>query len=708
MSLPFQLIAENTGFSQKQLRDVYALFNDGATLPFVARYRKDRTGGIDEVGLEKISDQFALFEKIKLRKQTILEQLNKKDNVSKNCIGIVKSSWNLTEIEDVYLPYKEQKKTKASLAIDAGLGGLAKQILTQVNPVSKSQLLAYKTDNYDTIERISLGVKEILIKWIAERKNVRFQLREKIWNQGMLVCNEKKSNPFKDQPNKYIDYYNFSEPLKKIKSHRFLAINRGVNEGVLASAIDLDKSTAINIIKSVIVDNQGSLDFICSAVEMAWSKSLKPSLQKEVFKKLKLSSDLKAIGVFSDNLRQLLLMPPLKQKRLLAIDPGFKSGCKLVCLSESGELLGNATIYPHPPKNDVKSAKKKIVGLIDQYKLDGIALGNGTASRETERLIKGIRFNRKINVYIVNEAGASVYSASSIARKEFPSYDVTVRGAVSIGRRLIDPLSELVKIDPKSIGVGQYQHDVDQNLLEDKLVKVVSSVVNYVGVDLNTASEYLLTYVSGIGPKLAKKIIDYRTLNGGFSSREELLRVSGLGKVSFEQSAGFLRIKNGDNVLDDSGVHPEFYDLLSEICNKEKIVIDELIGNSEKVESVQWSNYSSGDFQDEAIADLKRELLKPGADPRKVIYQLEFDSSIKSINDVKVGQIFPGIINNVTNFGAFVDIGIKENGLIHISHLANQYIDDPTEIVQVHQHVRVKVISIDVERKRIGLSLKDV
>ena len=461
----------------------------------------------------------------------------------------------------------------------------------------------------------------------------------------------------------------------------------------------------MRLISSFVISDQSSVSILNVAIERSWVKILKPALEKEFFKQLKEDSDLKAIGVFSENLRQLLLQPPLRNKRLLAIDPGFKSGCKLVCLSAEGSLLGNATIYPHPPQNQFNQSKKKIAGLIEQYKLDGIAVGNGTASRETEKLIKGIRFNGKVNVYIVNEAGASVYSASAVARKEFPDYDVTVRGAISIGRRLIDPLSELVKIDPKSIGVGQYQHDVNQQLLSQKLDNVVASAVNSVGVDLNTASEFLLKYVSGIGPKLAERLVEYREEHGSFKSRENLKDVPGLGDGIFEQSAGFLRIKGGVNPLDDSAIHPECYSLVNTICEKEDVLIAELIGNEARIEKIKWSNYVNSDFGLEAIKDLKQELAKPGLDPRKIIYQLEFDKSLKSIQDVKVGAVVAGIVNNVTNFGAFVDIGIKENGLIHISHLSEEYVDNPTEIVKVHQHVKAKIISVDVPRKRIGLSL---
>ena len=708
MSLPFHLISEITGFTTKQVKSVSFLLMDGATLPFIARYRKDQTGGVDEIGIECISDQINLFEKIAIRKKTIINALLKKSNVDSNLLKSIESSWDITELEDLYLPFKQQKINKATLAIDAGLDGLAKMILSQREPISKQQILSFKSKSYKNEEEIIDGVIEVLIKWISERKQIRHLLRQEISRNGLLVSKIKKSSKAEDGVEKYKDYFDYSESFFKIKSHRFMAIQRGSNEGFLTIGIKISKEKVIEIINNNVITNQGSIKILKKSIELAWSKSLKPSLQKESLKQLKQKSDLKAIAVFSDNLRQLLLQPPLRNKRILAIDPGFKSGCKIVCLSDKGDLLSNATIYPHPPQNEFGAAKKKIAGLIEQYKLDGIAIGNGTASRETERLIKGTRFNRKVNVYIVNEAGASVYSASSIARKEFPEYDVTVRGAISIGRRLIDPLAELVKIDPKSIGVGQYQHDVDQLLLSEKLGNVVVSAVNNVGVNLNTASEYLLQYVSGIGPKISENIVKYRNENGAFKSREELKKVPKLGEKCFQQAAGFLRIKNGLNPLDDSAVHPEYYKLINDICIKEKVELEALIGESSKVEKINWENYLSSAFGLQTMKDIKGELVKPGLDPRKIIYQLEFDSSIRTIDDLSIGKILPGIVNNVTNFGAFVDIGIKENGLIHISHLANEYVEEPSEFIKVHQHVKVKVLSIDVQRKRIGLSLKDV
>ncbi len=705
MDLPLLLISSSTGFADNQIKAVYQLISDGATIPFISRYRKDRTGSLDELAIEKIVDQLDFFEKVKKRKESVLKLLLKKNIADNQILAKISESWDLTEIEDLYLPFKEVKKSNYSKALTAGLSGLAKIILSQKTLVSKSQILAFKTTDYNSEKEIIEGVNEIVVRWIAERKKVRSSLRDYIARNGEVVSKLKTKCDDQELILKYKDYHDFSEPIYKIKSHRFLALQRANDEGVVSLGIRLDKKKIMRLISSFVICDQSSVSILNVAIERSWVKILKPALEKEFFKQLKQDSDLKAIGVFSENLRQLLLQPPLRNKRLLAIDPGFKSGCKLVCLSAEGSLLGNATIYPHPPQNQFNQSKKKIAGLIEQYKLDGIAVGNGTASRETEKLIKGTRFNGKVNVYIVNEAGASVYSASAVARKEFPDYDVTVRGAISIGRRLIDPLSELVKIDPKSIGVGQYQHDVNQQLLSQKLDNVVASAVNSVGVDLNTASEFLLKYVSGIGPKLAERLVEYREEHGSFKSRENLKDVPGLGDGIFEQSAGFLRIKGGVNPLDDSAIHPECYSLVNTICEKEDVLIAELIGNEARIEKIKWSNYVNSDFGLEAIKDLKQELAKPGLDPRKIIYQLEFDKSLKSIQDVKVGAVVAGVVNNVTNFGAFVDIGIKENGLIHISHLSEEYIDDPTEIVKVHQHVKAKIISVDVPRKRIGLSL---
>ena len=705
MDLPLRLISSSTGFADNQIKAVYQLISDGATIPFISRYRKDRTGSLDELAIEKIVDQLDFFEKVKKRKESVLKLLLKKNITDNQIVAKITESWDLTEIEDLYLPFKEVKKSNYSKALSAGLSGLAKIILTQKTPVSKSQILAFKTTDYNSEKELIEGANEIVVRWIAERKKVRSSLRDYIARNGEIVSKLKTKCDDQELILKYKNYHDYSEPIYKIKSHRFLALQRANDKGVISLGIRLDKKKILRLISSFVISDQSCVSILNVAIERSWVKILKPALEKEFFKQLKEDSDLKEIGVFSENLRQLLLQPPLRNKRLLAIDPGFKSGCKLVCLSAEGSLLGNATIYPHPPQNQFNQSKKKIAGLIEQYKLDGIAVGNGTASRETEKLIKGIRFNGKVNVYIVNEAGASVYSASAVARKEFPDYDVTVRGAISIGRRLIDPLSELVKIDPKSIGVGQYQHDVNQQLLSQKLDNVVASAVNSVGVDLNTASEFLLKYVSGIGPKLAERLVEYREEHGSFKSRENLKDVPGLGDRVFEQSAGFLRIKGGGNPLDDSAIHPECYSLINTICEKEDVLIAELIGNEASIEKIKWSNYVNSDFGLEAIKDLKQELAKPGLDPRKIIYQLEFDKSLKSIHDVKVGAVVAGVVNNVTNFGAFVDIGIKENGLIHISHLSEEYIDDPTEIVKVHQHVKAKIISVDVPRKRIGLSL---
>lgn len=705
MDLPLHLISSSTGFADNQIKAVYELISDGATIPFISRYRKDRTGSLDELAIEKIVDQLDSLDKVKKRKESVLKLLLKKNITDNQIVAKITESWDLTEIEDLYLPFKEVKKSNYSKALSAGLSGLAKIILSQKTPVFKSQILAFKTTDYNSEKELIEGANEIVVRWIAERKKVRSSLRDYIARNGEIVSKLKTKCDDQELILKYKNYHDYSEPIYKIKSHRFLALQRANDKGVISLGIRLDKKKILRLISSFVISDQSCVSILNVAIERSWVKILKPALEKEFFKQLKEDSDLKAIGVFSENLRQLLLQPPLRNKRLLAIDPGFKSGCKLVCLSAEGSLLGNATIYPHPPQNQFNQSKKKIAGLIEQYKLDGIAVGNGTASRETEKLIKGIRFNGKVNVYIVNEAGASVYSASSVARKEFPDYDVTVRGAISIGRRLIDPLSELVKIDPKSIGVGQYQHDVNQQLLSQKLDNVVASAVNSVGVDLNTASEFLLKYVSGIGPKLAERLVEYREEHGSFKSRENLKDVPGLGDRVFEQSAGFLRIKGGANPLDDSAIHPECYSLINTICEKEDVLIAELIGNEASIEKIKWSNYVNSDFGLEAIKDLKQELAKPGLDPRKIIYQLEFDKSLKSIHDVKVGAVVAGVVNNVTNFGAFVDIGIKENGLIHISHLSEEYIDDPTEIVKVHQHVKAKIISVDVPRKRIGLSL---
>ena len=708
LKIPFCEIAKQCNVSVKQATNVATLLTNGATVPFIARYRKEISENLDEVIIEDIRLKLLKINYLVDRKKWILKQLKDIDTVHESIITAINNSWDSNEIEDIYLPFKKTKESKADIAIKAGLDQLANLILNDNKEISVALVKSSITDVYSTNEKVIEGVIHILSKWISEKKEIRNQLRKLIWDKGIIKSTKRKSLDPKKEIEKFNDYFLYEEPANKIKSHRFLAIKRGEADKILSVQIKIEKQNALKIIKSLFIQLKHNNELLDKAVEYAWTNHLKSSLENELIKKLKEKSDEQAITIFSENLKQLLLQPPVYQKRILAIDPGYRSGCKMVCLTAQGGLLNNETIYPHAPQKEQGIAKKKIAGLVEQYKLDAIAIGNGTASRETERLIKSIRFNRKVNVYIVNEAGASVYSASKVARKEFPEYDVTVRGAVSIGRRLIDPLSELVKIEPQSIGVGQYQHDVDQKSLKEKLDKTVINVVNNVGVDLNTSSEYLLQYVSGIGPKIAENIVEFRRENGFFKNRKELLKVPLLGEKAFEQAAGFLRIKDGDDPLDNSAVHPEFYKELRKICKNAKVSIGELIGDSDKIESIDWENYYTSQFGKQTFNDVKQELAKPGRDPRKVIFQLEFDKNLKSIDDLEVGNIVPGIINNVTNFGAFVDIGIKENGLIHISNLANEYIDDPTKIVKVHQHVKAKVISIDKERKRIGLSLKDI
>lgn len=708
LKIPFHEIAKQCNVSVKQVTNVTTLLTNGATVPFIARYRKEISGNLDEVIIEDIRFKYLKYNCLVDRKKSILKQLKAIDTVHESIIIAINNSWDPNEIEDIYLPFKKTKESKADIAIKAGLDQLANLILNDNKEISVTLVKSCINDVYSTNEKVIEGVIHILSKWISEKTEIRNHLRKLVWDKGIIKSTKRKSLDPEKEIEKFKDYFLYEEPANKIKSHRYLAIKRGESDKILSVQIKIEKQNALKIIKSLFIQLKHNNEFLDKAVEYAWTNHLKTSLVNELNKKLKEKSDEQAIAIFSENLKQLLLQPPVYQKRILAIDPGYRSGCKMVCLTAQGELLNNETIYPHAPQKEQGIAKKKIAGLVEQYKLDAIAIGNGTASRETERLIKSIRFNRKVNVYIVNEAGASVYSASKVARKEFPEYDVTVRGAVSIGRRLIDPLSELVKIEPQSIGVGQYQHDVDQKSLKEKLDKTVISVVNNVGVDLNTSSEYLLQYVSGIGPKIAENIIEFRRENGFFKNRKELLKVPLLGNKAFEQAAGFLRIKDGDDPLDNSAVHPEFYKELRKICKNAKVSLGELIGDSDKIESIDWENYYTSQFGKQTFNDVKQELAKPGRDPRKVIFQLEFDKNLKSIDDLEVGNIVPGIINNVTNFGAFVDIGIKENGLIHISNLANEYIDDPTKIVKVHQHVKAKVISIDKERKRIGLSLKDI
>ncbi|MCT4580936.1 MAG: RNA-binding transcriptional accessory protein [Flavobacteriales bacterium] len=695
--------AKIIGVKETQIKRVEQLIEEGATLPFIARYRKDYTGGITDIELEKIASFLTQKKQFEERKETIFKALKTLNVLTDSLAEELNKSKTIQGLEDLYAPFKPRRKSKVDVAIENGLAPLAKMLMAQNGTAIESIANRYVKNGIKTIDEVLEGTVDIAALWISERVNIKQQLRKLYWRKAVLKTKLVKGK--EEAGEKYRDYYDYEERLGRLKSHRFLAIYRAQDEGILKVNIAPEKTEAIEIIERYVLKSNHQDTFLSKAIVKSYSKYFKPTLEAEVRKELKTQFDDEAIVVFANNLKQLLLQAPLGGKRILAIDPGFKSGCKLVCLNENGDLLSNATIYPHPPQKEVTSSKKKVATLIEQYKIEAIALGNGTASRETERFLKSIHYRNDLSIYIVNEAGASVYSASKVAREEFPNYDVTVRGGVSIGRRLIDPLAELVKIDPKSIGVGQYQHDVNQNKLKSKLDYTVENCVNSVGVNLNTASKYLLSYVAGIGPQLAENIIKYRAEHGSFKSRKDLIKVPKLGKKAFEQASGFLRIVEASNPLDNSGVHPENYKLVELIAHEHQTSIVDLIGNASAVNAIQWSNYSTDEVGVHTLADIKKELLQPNRDPRNKLKAFAF-AKINSIADIEVGMVLPGIVNNVTNFGAFVDIGIKENGLIHISELADEYVSNPASVIALQQQVQARVINIDKERKRINLSLK--
>lgn len=686
---------------ERQIENTVRLFDEGATIPFVARYRKEQTGGMDEVELEQIKKLSQQFDEIQSRKGTILAAIEEQGKLESDLKDRIESCFDPEKLEDIYLPYKKKRSSKAEVARKNGLEPLAKMIMSQRDGDPEQMAERFLKGDITEPEEAIEGATHIMSEWINENENLRDRLRKLFERKAVIAVKVVKGK--EAEAEKYKDYFEHSERLQNCPSHRFLAISRGTNEGLLKATSRPETADATEIIERFFVKGNGACSkVVAKACKEAYSRLLRPSLENEAWNKKKLEADEAAIRVFGKNLRQLLLAPPLGNKRILAIDPGFRTGCKVVCLDSNGDLKENTTIYPHPPQKEVGKAKSKIAQLVQAYKIEAIAIGDGTAGRETERLVKSIRFDQDVEVYVVREDGASIYSASKIGREEFPSYDVTVRGSVSIGRRLMDPLAELVKIDPKSIGVGQYQHEVDQNLLKEELDNVVVSCVNKVGVDLNTASPYLLSYVSGLGPGLAKNIVEYRSKIGGFSKRNELNDVPRLGAKAYEQCAGFLKVK-GDDPLDNSSVHPESYKLVQSMAKKMGVNIEDLIGNTSMLDQLKKEDFPEVDGY--TFEDVIKELKKPGRDPRKQVKVLEFDHRLKDISDVIPGMKISGIITNVTNFGAFVNIGIKENGLIHKSNMADHYVEDPSEIVSLHEHVEVEVMEVDTQRKRIGLRL---
>jgi uncharacterized protein len=702
-----KIISVELNLTQRQVENTLILLSEGATIPFISRYRKEMTGTLDEVQIADIKNSASKLDELEKRRESILNSIEQQGKLSDDLKKKIEATYDITVLEDLYLPYKQKKKTKAGIAKEKGLEPLAKIIFLQNLNDIESEALKYLTDELETIEDALQGARDIIAEEINESQKARDALRREFKYSAVVQASVIKAK--KEQAGKYKDYFEFEEPLNKIPSHRLLAVFRGVNEGFLRVKIHPDEDKVLEKLAGIFLRGETeSVDQVEMAIEEAYKRLLLPSIENEFTKAAKEKADIEAINVFADNLRQLLLAAPLGEKRILAIDPAYRTGCKIVCIDEHGNLLHNETIYPHPPQKETVQSGKKLASLVNAYKIDAIAIGNGTASRETEDFVRQkVRFDRDLKVFVVSEDGASVYSASKIAREEFPNYDVTVRGAVSIGRRLADPLSELVKIDPKSIGVGQYQHDVDQKELQNSLDRVVESCVNAVGVDLNTAGKYLLTYVSGLGEQLAQNIVDYRTENGAFKSRAQLKKVKRLGDKAFEQAAGFLRIRNAENPLDNTAVHPEAYPIVQKMAKDLSVEVNDLIQSAELRQKIELKKYVNDSVGLPTLTDIMKELEKPGRDPREQAKVFEFSNEVFTVDDLKIGMILPGIITNITNFGVFVDVGVKQDGLVHISHLKNAYVSNPSDVVKLHQQVKVKVISIDSIRKRIGLSMKE-
>lgn len=701
-----EFIQKQLDISEKSINNTLQLLAEDCTIPFISRYRKDKTGNLDETQIEQIAKISKQFEEIVKRKESILKSIEEQGALSAELQQRIEDSFDIQELEDLYLPFKKRKKTKADAAKEKGLEPLAKIIMSQKNNDIQFLASKYLNNEVPSEEEALQGARDIMAEWINENMYVRKNLRRLFQRKAVITSKVVKAKKEEEEAQKFSQYFEWEENLSRTPSHRLLAMLRAETEGFVKINIGIDKEEAIDFIEKAIIksDNESS-EQIALAIKDSYKRLLEPAISNEALQEAKEKADKKAIEIFSENLSQLLLAPPLGEKRILAIDPGYRSGCKVVCLDEKGDLLHNETLYPHAPQNESGMAMKKIRSMVNAYNIEAISIGNGTASRETEFFIKKIAFDKPLQVFVVSEAGASVYSASKIARDEFPSYDVTVRGAVSIGRRLADPLAELVKIDPKSIGVGQYQHDVDQTQLKHELDSTVMKCVNAVGINLNTASKSLLSYVSGIGEKMAENIVNYRAENGAFEDRKQLKKVPRLGEKAFQQAAAFVRISNSKNPLDNSAVHPEAYGIVEKMAKDLGIKTNDLIANKEKIALIKPENYITGDIGILGIKDILKELEKPGLDPRKAAKVFEFDPNVKSIKDLKAGMILPGIVNNITAFGCFVDLGIKESGLVHISQLKDGFVSDVNEVVKLHQHVRVKVTEVDEARKRVQLSM---
>ncbi len=702
-----QIISKELNLAAKQVLNTIKLLNESSTVPFISRYRKEQTGSLDEVEITNIRDRLDKLVELEKRKETVLSTIDEQDKLTDELRKRIEECYDPIELEDIYLPYKPKRRTRATIAKEKGLEPLAEVIMKQIERDIEGLAQRFINDDVPTVEDALAGARDIIAEWLSESEKARNIVRRHFRKGASIRSKVVKGK--ETEGAKFSDYFAWEEPVNKCASHRFLAMRRGQTEGFLRVSITPPADDVMDeLSRAFVKSNSEAADHIDFAIEDGYKRLIEPSIENEFTAELKEKADDEAIRVFADNLRQLLLAAPLGQKNVLAIDPGYRTGCKVVCLDSQGNLKHNETIYPHAPQKESGKAMSKISALVDSYKIDAIAIGNGTASRETESFVKRIRFNRDIQVFMVSEDGASIYSASAVAREEFPEYDVTVRGAASIGRRLMDPLAELVKIDPKSIGVGQYQHDVDQGKLKQGLDTVVESCVNHVGVNLNTASKHLLTYISGLGPQLAKNIVDYRRENGDFTSRKELKKVARLGEKAFEQSAGFLRITNAKNPLDNSAVHPESYHVVEQMAKNLDCKVDELLKDEELRKKININNYVSDKIGLPTLKDIMKELSKPGRDPRQGIKVFEFAEGIFSIDDLVPGMTLPGIVTNITNFGAFVDVGVKQDGLVHISQMADRFISNPNDVVKLHQHVMVKVLEVDASRKRIQLTMKGV
>ncbi|GAB1472564.1 Tex family protein [Bacteroidota bacterium] len=707
-------ICKSLSVAEWQVENCIEMFAEGSTIPFISRYRKERTGGLDEVQITEIKFYYNRFEELDKRKGAILKIIEEQEKLTPELRREIEECLDPNILEDIYLPYRPKRRTKASIAKEKGLEPLALEILEMKSADCLNSAKRFITENVPSGEDALQGARDIIAEIISESSPIRESLRGQYCKYAKIVSVQQKGlDAQNEESSKYRNYFDFSGNISNMPSHRVLALLRGANEGELSIKLEVDSDYSLNIIKRELFRNKANISGSCRrqieiASEDSYKRLLHPSIENEVLKIAKERADLESVKVFGENLTALLLAPPVGQKRVLAIDPGFRTGCKVVCLGAQGELLHNDTIYPHPPVNEKIQAIKKISNLVEAYKIEIIAIGDGTASRETEAFIKKIPMPSNMQVYSVSEDGASIYSASAVAREEFPDYDVTVRGAISIGRRVMDPLAELVKIDPKSLGVGQYQHDIDQNLLKETLDNTVVSCVNKVGVNLNTASKHLLSYVSGIGPSIAQNIVDYRNSNGPFRSRLDLLKVKRLGSKVFEQSAGFLRIPDAENPLDNTAVHPERYPLVQKIAGDLNRSVKELVTDGELRTKIDVKRYINSEVGLPTLNDIMDELAKPGRDPRRVAKVLEFSPDVMSIEDLKEGMVLPGIVTNITNFGAFVDIGIKQDGLIHISQMADKFISNPSEVVKLQQHVKVKVLEVDLKRGRIQLTLRGV